>query len=226
MFDLRFPGQRYDAATELNYNYFRDGYDPATGRYTQSDPIGLIAGVSTYGYVSGSPLIWADMYGLLQWSLLPVQWNSGTTTGTLTRTYPGAPQSAFREDTLARTTMDWTVGATCSCASGGFSLNEFQVSLTPVVLLRQRYDTPAIRRSTRRDELDRVRDLNNWANGAKSAAEMFEAAFKNQTFPTEQACLEAARAAMQGHLSSSIDPAIDASRQRWDVSGKHRLIIP
>ncbi|WP_447896407.1 RHS repeat-associated core domain-containing protein [Stenotrophomonas acidaminiphila] len=224
-FDLRYPGQRHDAATGLSYNYFRD-YDPATGRYVQSDPIGLMAGVSTYSYVSGSPLIWADMYGLLQWSLLPVQWSSGTTTGTLTRTYPGAPQSVFREDTLARTTIDWTVGATCSCTSGGFSLNEFQVSLTPIVLLRQRYDTPAIRSSTRRDELDHVRDLNNWANGAKSAVEMFEDAFKNQTFPTEQACLVAARAAMQSHLSSSIYPAIDASRQRWDVSGKHRLIIP
>jgi RHS repeat-associated protein len=43
-FDLRFPGQRYDAAIGLNYNYFRD-YDPTTGRYIQSDPIGLAGGI-------------------------------------------------------------------------------------------------------------------------------------------------------------------------------------
>jgi RHS repeat-associated protein len=38
-FNLRFPGQYFDQETELNYNYFRD-YDPMTGRYIESDPIG------------------------------------------------------------------------------------------------------------------------------------------------------------------------------------------
>ena len=38
--NMRFPGQRYDGATGLNYNYFRD-YEPGTGRYVQSDPSGL-----------------------------------------------------------------------------------------------------------------------------------------------------------------------------------------
>jgi len=35
---------RYDAAA-TRYNYFRD-YDPASGRYVESDPIGLRAGIS------------------------------------------------------------------------------------------------------------------------------------------------------------------------------------
>ena len=39
IFNLRFPGQQKDQ-TGLNYNYFRD-YEPATGRYVESDPIGL-----------------------------------------------------------------------------------------------------------------------------------------------------------------------------------------
>ena len=39
-FNLRCPGQYYDAKSALHYNYFRD-YDSATGRYVQSDPIGL-----------------------------------------------------------------------------------------------------------------------------------------------------------------------------------------
>ena len=55
-FDLRYPGQRYDAATGLNYNYFRD-YDPSTGRYVQSDPIGVAGGLATYGYSASSPLV-------------------------------------------------------------------------------------------------------------------------------------------------------------------------
>ena len=47
----------------LNYNYFRD-YDPATGRYIQSDPLGLNAGLSTYAYVRGNPLGAVDLKGL------------------------------------------------------------------------------------------------------------------------------------------------------------------
>lgn len=63
IFNLRYPGQRYDGATGLNYNYFRD-YDPSTGRYVQSDPIGLGGGMSTYAYASSFPVGSTDQYGL------------------------------------------------------------------------------------------------------------------------------------------------------------------
>jgi RHS repeat-associated protein len=39
-FPLRFAGQYADKETNLHYNYFRDCYDPATGRYCEADPIG------------------------------------------------------------------------------------------------------------------------------------------------------------------------------------------
>jgi RHS repeat-associated protein len=64
IFNLRFPGQIYFAETGLHYNYYRDAYDPVTGRYTQSDPSGLRGGLNTYGYVHGNPLRFVDPLGL------------------------------------------------------------------------------------------------------------------------------------------------------------------
>jgi len=62
-YNLRLPGQYYDQETGLHYNYFRD-YDPSTGRYIASDPIGLKGGLNTYGYVLNNPLRYVDPTGL------------------------------------------------------------------------------------------------------------------------------------------------------------------
>ncbi len=61
---LRFPGQYTDTATALNQNWFRD-YDPAIGRYVESDPVGLLGGINTYAYVDGNPLSLKDPSGRL-----------------------------------------------------------------------------------------------------------------------------------------------------------------
>jgi RHS repeat-associated protein len=63
VFNLRFPGQYFDAETELHYNWHRY-YDPETGRYITSDPIGMEGGLNTYAYAKSGPLINSDKYGL------------------------------------------------------------------------------------------------------------------------------------------------------------------
>jgi RHS repeat-associated protein len=62
-YNLRFPGQFYDAETSKHYNYFRD-YDASIGRYVESDPIGLRGGINTFGYAALAPTKYKDTYGL------------------------------------------------------------------------------------------------------------------------------------------------------------------
>lgn len=66
--NLRFPGQYYDVETNKAYNYYRD-YDAELGRYIQSDPIGLSAGINIYGYVGQNPLRSIDPLGLWEVTL-------------------------------------------------------------------------------------------------------------------------------------------------------------
>ncbi|KAF0867289.1 RHS repeat domain-containing protein [Pseudomonas sp. LD120] len=64
--NLRFQGQYHDRESGLYYNTFRY-YDPAVGRFTTQDPIGLAGGDNLYRYAPNA-LGWVDPWGWECWS--------------------------------------------------------------------------------------------------------------------------------------------------------------
>ncbi len=62
-YNLRFPGQYYDAETGKHYNYFRN-YESNTGRYIQADPIGLDGGINPLAYALSNAVNNSDPLGL------------------------------------------------------------------------------------------------------------------------------------------------------------------
>jgi len=92
-FNHRLPGQYADGETGTHYNYYRD-YDPATGRYITSDPIGLKGGLNTYAYANSDPLQVTDVLGLAPGDETPL--NPGTPTA------PAADDEQSYADKLGR----------------------------------------------------------------------------------------------------------------------------
>jgi RHS repeat-associated protein len=110
VYNLRFPGQYYDAETGTHYNYFRD-YDPTIGRYLQSDPIGLIGGINTFVYAKSNPLVTTDQFGLKGCG-------SGPTEGTTPNLWFGSccdTHDDCYDDCKNRPTKQECDNAFCSC---------------------------------------------------------------------------------------------------------------
>ena len=130
-YNLRFPGQYYDAETGHNYNYFRD-YNPSIGRYIESDPVGLFGGVNTYSYVDGNPVVYFDRYGLC--------WIYSQSTGRLTHvdstgkaTYVGTGYAGYGAG-LNNPFMQNVAGqqpyASGSLPRGGYTIGPQQLNIT------------------------------------------------------------------------------------------------
>jgi RHS repeat-associated protein len=90
---LRFPGQYYDPESGLNYNLHRH-YDPITGQYATSDPLGLAPAPNPRAYVH-NPLNWLDPLGLAPCDVFVRRGTSWESTGRLSRQAQAAEDAGF-----------------------------------------------------------------------------------------------------------------------------------
>jgi RHS repeat-associated protein len=107
-FNLRYPGQYFDQESGLHYNYHRS-YSATTGRYTQSDPIGLDGGWNRFGYVGQNPLGFTDPLGLQKGPASP---NIGDPLPTPIPT--PKPPGHWLPDKKCHPLIEWCFGG-CSC---------------------------------------------------------------------------------------------------------------
>lgn len=63
-FNLRLPGQYYDAESGLHQNIYRN-YDPEVGHYLEPDPLGPVSNNDVFGYANQNPRQFIDPLGLL-----------------------------------------------------------------------------------------------------------------------------------------------------------------
>ncbi|BDU20393.1 RHS repeat-associated core domain-containing protein [Dyella sp. GSA-30] len=119
-YNLRFPGQYFDAESGLHYNVNRD-YEATTGRYIESDPIGLAGGMGSYAYTGNDALNYSDALGFMPSALpspspSPFTPSPAPSTGPVPNYGPPANDAAPFEDLLP------SLGSMCARVSIGVAL--------------------------------------------------------------------------------------------------------
>ena len=210
-FNLRFPGQVFDGQAGLHQNVARD-YDPALGRYVESDPIGLSGGINTFSYALGNAIATSDASGLLSLSMTE-SWS----------TVNSMPDGKDR----AGLTLAYLPPAKCSCIRNcsTWKLVECSAVLDIRVFILAGMP-PGPSGNARTNEQQHVTD---WENGAEVVAEFgvrAEQALRSRVFTSRDDCESQSSDAVTAALRTGRRRVGNVSKQIWDVSGRHNVWKP
>jgi RHS repeat-associated protein len=231
-FNMRYPGQWYDSESKLHYNYLRD-YDPATGRYVESDPVGQSAGFATYGYVGQRPLIGIDPTGLLEYLVRKPYRLRPLVDGNRLPAVPGGIRPRPADITInGRTYFDWSVRASCSCDADKKThrLDSYSVSIGTIVRARSQSDlnrmavviTPPTVAWVLAAEEQHVADFESWADSFMASALSIESSRKSIQFGSDRECRAANEQSILNAMSAGAEAARAASALQYDGSaGSH-----
>jgi len=122
--------------------------------------------------------------------------------------------------------MTWNTVAKCKCDGGGFSLDEFEVSLRPVVMLWPHYSSDAVRRATISDEMEHVLDLSIWGEAERLRAEELESSQQSRIYSTESECAHANRQILEAQMASGFRQAAVRSGRIRHANGGHGHPLP
>lgn len=217
VFNMRFPGQRYDSATGLSQNYFRD-YDAATGRYVQSDPIGLDGGISSYAYVRGNALSFSDPLGLLVWTNFDHMKGLVLTEG-FYRPIPGA-DPVHSSGNGGATTVDWTIKSECICPGGSaWKFVQFRVQFRINYYIDSWAGGFLRGWLVRAEVLDHGGDYHRWSIEGRRVATNLESQLQRQTYSNKEQCEASAASSLNNALINSITPAAIQTVRNFDGPG-------
>jgi RHS repeat-associated protein len=203
VYNLRYPGQYFQAETGLSYNYFRN-YDGVTGRYIESDPIGLSGGINPYAYANDNPIMHTDPYGLfsLDFNVTEIptffvtDGNSGYTTSRVTH---------FKCSCSPTCGNSWQLKG-CS--------GTLQVDVQIQILM-----FPLSKVFTRRDEQQHVNDYGAARTTIEADITRKENSLKSNQYPDEKTCEDAAQAAIGPILREWQKRVALASGATYDFPG-------
>jgi RHS repeat-associated protein len=203
-YNQRFPGQYFLPETGLYYNYFRT-FDSQTGRYLESDPMGLRGSFSTYSYTNNGPVSRLDPFGLFTLVLD----TSISTVDSLPGSRIGSTKATFNnlECVCKGCGTSWTLGA-CS------AFLDIRVSLLWT-------DDAAQAAFELKSELEHVDDFNAGARSITQAGTSAELAQQRISYTSKQECEASAKNAVSKAINGARRQIEYDSYVNHDKNGNH-----